>query len=680
MAKVIKTIFKYDVIILALLAVIIITLPFSYSVDYVQAQTGYLFLLLLFIPPLIIFFTIKYLFVNGWQFQITSIDIVLLIYLLISFLSNSINTIFYSMSSKLELTCLIILYLIVRSINIKHTKLLLFFLLIAGCLQALFGNLQLYGFYPSNHSFFKMTGSFMNPGPFAGYLATILPIGLTFIILKNRKYIGEIKPSPYPVFKQVHTSKLIPKLLSSKLIKHVSTPIHKHAQYIFRLVVISTMIAIILVLPATKSRAAWLAFIVSISFILFKGRKINPSLIKVQYWEIYPKIRKLIRNYFFKIIIVLLLLIISICSIFFVYQMKKKSVEGRFLIWKVSAAMIKDNPFLGHGDDQFAAKYMDYQASYFKENPDSEEIYVADNNKYAFNEFIRVSVELGLFGLISCIILLVALFKGGSDYLAISQKVVVVSVQAAILSSLVFGWFSYPSAILPIKFNFILFVALMANYKKGLSIPYFRNRITKTVKHSTVRLYSLTWISRMIIQEVIIVTIISSVVYSLVSDGYELYKSNKHWKSAFVSYQMGAYELCVKDYKLAFSTLKSNGDFMLNYGKALSMAEMHDDAIKILNMTKKLYPNTVLYTALGDSFKALGQPDEAEKAYVWASCMIPSRFYPRYLLANLYFDTNQKEKALEIANEILAKEVKINSKAIDEIRTEMLLLVNKTKE
>jgi tetratricopeptide (TPR) repeat protein len=74
---------------------------------------------------------------------------------------------------------------------------------------------------------------------------------------------------------------------------------------------------------------------------------------------------------------------------------------------------------------------------------------------------------------------------------------------------------------------------------------------------------------------------------------------------------------------------------------------------------------------MGDSYKALGETEKAEEAYKFASQIIPSRFYPKYLLAILYDETSQKEKAIKTAKEILQKEIKIESTAIREIHEEM---------
>ena len=51
-------------------------------------------------------------------------------------------------------------------------------LIAAGALEAVWGLLQVYGYEPSNHSLYALTGSFYNPGPYSGFLAMCLPLAL----------------------------------------------------------------------------------------------------------------------------------------------------------------------------------------------------------------------------------------------------------------------------------------------------------------------------------------------------------------------------------------------------------------------------------------------------------------------------------------------------------------------
>src|SRR5690606_3295004 len=58
-----------------------------------------------------------------------------------------------------ELAGLVVLYIIVRSTSASSSKYILLAIVVSGIVQAVYGNLQLWGYYPSHHSGFKMTGS-----------------------------------------------------------------------------------------------------------------------------------------------------------------------------------------------------------------------------------------------------------------------------------------------------------------------------------------------------------------------------------------------------------------------------------------------------------------------------------------------------------------------------------------
>jgi len=56
--------------------------------------------------------------------------------------------------------------------------------------------------------------------------------------------------------------------------------------------------------------------------------------------------------------------------------------------------------------------------------------------------------------------------------------------------------------------------------------------------------------------------------------------------------------------------------------------------------------------------------------------MLPNRFYPKYLLAKLYAASGNMEAAVRMAEELLAKKVKVGSRAIDEMKKEMQILID----
>ncbi len=92
------------------------------------------------------------------------------------------------------------------------------------------------------------------------------------------------------------------------------------------------------------------------------------------------------------------------------------------------------------------------------------------------------------------------------------------------------------------------------------------------------------------------------------------------------------------------------------------------------NSTIVIYCKTPLET----SHKALGNYKAAEAAYIESSLMMPSMLLPRYLLAKLYNESGQNEKARQTAEELLSSPVKVESSATREIISEMEKIINES--
>ena len=352
--------------------------------------------------------------------------------------------------------------------------------------------------------------------------------------------------------------------------------------------------------------------------------------------------------------------------------------------------MIADHPVTGTGFNGFKANYMDYQARYFENNTDTEKARVAGDNNYTFNELLQQTAEHGLIGtfLLALIFMLafsvsksdrksdsmtpshaITVFdatnlksEGETQSHAITHSTVIIS-KTLLLSFLIFSMFSYPVQILPVKTGMALALAFLSGSSRKICLGRPANNINRQVT--------------IFMSKVLVGSVALAAVYFGAGFLEKQTEALKDWKYAFTLYGMGAYEQSIAEYEKALPVLRRNGDFLTNYGKALSMAGKHEEAIKVLQEAAKYYPNTVVYTALGDSYKATGKSKKAETAYLHAWHMNPARFYPKYLLAKLYDETGQKVKAAKVARELLEKEIKVESTAIDEIKAEMQKIINK---
>lgn len=278
-------------------------------------------------------------------------------------------------------------------------------LLLSALYEIVYGIMQIYNVTYVRHRIYPLTGTFFNPGPYAGWLAAILPLCVYYTFYFQKK-------------------KAINKLYGGGYI-----------------IVSCTTLLIICLLPATMSRTAWCAAIISSIFVLLCEENIRKRC------TTYLLLLKHKKWLSFLLIIILLALLIG------AYIIKKDSADGRFFIWKISSIAIIENPW-GYGVGTFPEIYGETQENYFALGDyTSREEWVAGCPEYAFNEYLRFAVEYGM-GVLSIVILVVTycLYEG-FRYRRIGFC-------GALISVLVFSFGSYPFSLL--EFWLLLFLLIMA--------------------------------------------------------------------------------------------------------------------------------------------------------------------------------------------------------------------------
>ena len=716
------------------IAFLIVMVPMANSHDLMfGVQTAKTFYFLYGMAVLLVLFALGFWFKKGAiRFQLSIIDILFVCYVAWLSLNKFLVQEYASFSLKyFELLGLAVLYIVIRLAGSRKVLLILLAICISGAVQAIYGNLQLWGRYPSHHGIFKMTGSFFNPSPFAGFLCALLPVavGLYWMQENFRFQISNFKlfrarsgdEAPTCSWKLNQSNQFSNLNRSKAQTKHCKIPgreidiaqseiwnlkslIWNLKSLIIKYLGLFSVVAILLVLPAARSRAAWLGAIAGVVYLAWHQYNMK------QYFKLETSNGKPFKPFLnckTTALTIILAAVLITCS-FVLYHFKKDSADGRLLIWKVTASMIKDYPLFGVGHDRFKAHYMDYQADYFRNHPNSRFEAVADDNQYAFNEFLLTLAENGLFGLLLAGGIVFAVFFTKRDFNLISNFKFQISdysepaflnlnrneaqfgeaksetcnlkseisnlkyetiLKSSILSVLVFGMFAYPSEILPIKMVATLSIALLA----GMAMPLLEGEEKPFVSFEKKPSCPLWFKSSFLIATVFAIVLLQLQVK-------KLHHAYATWADAMELYNYSLYEQCLALYEKAYPVFKNNGEFLNNYGKALSMAEKHPKAIEILEQAQVYQNNTVLFTALGDGHFALEEYESAEQCYLQAANMAPGKFYPLYLLAKLYDASGQKHKAIEMANNLIHKEVKVYSTAIEEIREEMSTIIENQKK
>lgn len=520
-------------------------------------------------------------------------------------------------------------------------------------LQSGLGLLQLYGFESSYHGLFSITGTFHNPGPFSGFVVSGLPIALGVI-----GYTEAQRGKRYTEGKGGNTERHGGIFLKWS---NINIPFKIIVRYCLLTLAWVTLVAILLVLPPAQSRAAWVAGIAGGLFVLAG----HPALLSF---------KNILKNKFLTIrkplrVVLLTVVLLSITTAGFgLYSMKKGSADGRMLIWQVTSQLIKQSPVTGHGTGAFNALYMNEQASWFESGKGTEaQAMVAGSPEAPFNEPLKLWLEKGLIAILLAGGILFFIFvsnkpptynyklKTQNPKLSTINPKLITCFKGALISLLVFSLFSYPFDISSFVLQLVILIALLAGTSNQMLTITGRKSLFLT-------------------SPIAIIIILGSIHY--VPQRQAHYQAMKTWQEANQLYNYRSYQASVAAYEEAFPPLQKNGLFLQMYGKALNMDEQHQKSNDILTMAQQRFSGQIIQNTLGDNHKTLGNYTESESAYLKSVHMVPSLLLPKYLLAKLYNESGQHQKAQHTAEKILDSPIKVESSATREIMYEMKKIIS----
>lgn len=346
-------------------------------------------------------------------YGITTLDIFLTLFVSYVALRTTLtNAAFWENESFLVLATLYATYFVCKQLFADARSVVVFLvcMTLLGLLTSGHGILQKIGVVESNSSMFDITGPFVNPQIYGGYLAALLPfvVALSYFS-RNSSY-------------------------------------QRFFVWLNWGVVLFLLVALVL----AQSRAAWLACLASIGFLL------------QSHYHWFERAKNFLTQT--RIRVGLLMVISLLLGLLFF--LKLDSAAGRLLIWRISLPMGWDNFLLGVGYGQFKIHYLDYQATFFASHPGlayAEKI--AGMTYYAFNEFLQIALELGVIGFLLYLRLLFVAFVQNHTRRSVSKKDknIRTLAQSTLVNILVFSLFSYPFSILPIHLLFFVSLALVSS-------------------------------------------------------------------------------------------------------------------------------------------------------------------------------------------------------------------------
>lgn len=394
------------------------------------------------------------------------------------------------------------------------------------------------------------------------------------------------------------------------------------------------------IIPAGMSRSAWVAVIISCLWLLM----VRLSWVK--------KIKQYGKKHPYAIALYSLLSLVTLLLVFFCFfQIKSASANGRLFIWKNTITAISKQPIWGYGAGSFPSVYGHTQAAYFASGEYTElEEYVAGSPEYAFNECLQIGIEGGLFLLIIILFFFLLTIRKG-------MFVKEYGICTTLLSFFLFSLFSYPLQELSFGIVVIFSLVICTSEQNKKNISKVGKRSFYQISFSCIILLGGCLISY-------------------------LFRDSKafadRWYYATVLRSEHVFDAAADTYDRLYDVLKHNPKFLLGYSKCFSAHKNFIEANVILERAKKVCCDPVLRNMQGRNYQAMGEYVKAEACFTESTYLIPNRIYPYYLLAKLYAEESffYKEKAQQMANIVLTKRIKIYSKAVDEMRAEMTILLS----
>ena len=280
-------------------------------------------------------------------------------------------------------------------------------------MESVSGLSQVFGHRPSGHAAFGMTGSFSNPGPYGGFIAVLMSVSASYA-LRHWYLMGLISK---PFLKGI--AGIRPgQIYGSAYLRWILLRFIPFA--------VASVAAVLgfMVLPATRSRAGWLAL--CLALLLYACRETH----------LWQRLRC-------RRVVVAALAVAILAAVGGVFMLKKDSALGRLHMWNIEIRTVASLPLTGYGPGTSLGAYGEAQEAYFRDGERGVwEQRVAGCPEYAFNEYLKVGIETGLPGLI--LVLCIAGFSVSA--LVKSGSVFAYGASAAA----VFAFFSYPLSVQPL--------------------------------------------------------------------------------------------------------------------------------------------------------------------------------------------------------------------------------------
>ena len=322
-------------------------------------------------------------------------------------------------------------------------------------------------------------------------------------------------------------------------------------------------------------------------------------------------------------------LIVFLFSSIFLYYLKRDSADGRLFVWNRCIELICEHPLFGYGTNGFHRCYMSAQADFFRMHPESPFDMLADNVTHPFNEFIKLTIQYGLVGLSVVISMIVWIVR---KLIKSDRRTKILGL--SFLSSLfIMSLFSYPLRYVAV-WLLALFAIIPVTIKQGVFLPRF-------------------------IKYIICSLLFVCMVITLKSMYYDM-----KWAELSERSIVGQADRMIKYYEGMKNKMRHNPLFLYNYAAELNYLGRNVESADLISECSEKWNDYDVQMLSASNYAFLKDNEKAIHFYDQAHFMIPCRFEPLYGKMMVFISSNDTISALNIANEINEKPIKVRSERV----------------
>lgn len=532
------------------------------------------------------------------NFTIVSLIICLGYVLLNGYFLNGLNILHSYLTGFVLLVTGIFIALFYLNNLLKHFTVLIS---LVACFESFFCLLQSLRIVKSQNELFTVTGTLGNPNISAMFLAMAMPLVCSMLFYAN------------PVIKQLTRINLA---------------------------------GIIIALLLLNCRTAILVTVLT-SLLIFNYR-----------FNIVQKIK--CSTFSGKILIAIFTMVLIGIGGLKLYTHKKASADGRLLIYRLGVEMMTDRPLTGIGYGSFEHDYNLYQAAFVNRHPTE-----SGNNTHiryvltAYNEFLQNAIEGGLIGLILFTIpFILAIFTSpfknvlsfkynSKDQIASNLKnedfarldLSIVTFGSGVLSFFLMSLINFTLQAIPVLILLSFYFAALSYASSVRQI----NRTPRELRSSFLKL-----------QPALILVI------SVTASCILMYSAVQAWRNNALN-QKAHNLIKVKKAEDALALLASleheitnNELYWSNRGSAFLLAKNYSKALVCFTKAKAISSKPELFYKSAFCFRMVGNTGEAVRNYTMCIALDPSKIKPQYVLMNFYDGVGNSDKAVILAKQILS--------------------------